>query len=75
MLMDYMRTVNLVDTGSTSRTGNVYAPYTPKFFYEPIPNVTDAQYKRYDRKAFSRCACAYRFCDALEFQRQVRIDE
>jgi uncharacterized protein (TIGR02600 family) len=49
LMMDYMRTVNLVDTGTTSRAGNVYAPYTPKFFYIDPPKVKDSQYTRYDR--------------------------
>ena len=31
-IFDYTRSVNLVDTGTASRTQNVFIPYTPKFF-------------------------------------------
>ncbi len=50
LIFDYMRTVNMEDTGTATRqTGgvtNVFAPYTPKFFYKPPPAD---QYSRYDR--------------------------
>lgn len=45
-VFDYIRTVNLVDTGTTTRLNNVFAPYTPKFFLKPAPAD---QYSRYDR--------------------------
>ena len=31
-IFDYMRTVNLVDTGTASRSGNVFVPYTPRYY-------------------------------------------
>src|SRR5262249_454816 len=31
-LFDYVRTVNLVDTGTASQTANQFIPYTPRFF-------------------------------------------
>ena len=31
-IFDYIRTVNLVDTGTASRASNVFIPYTPKFY-------------------------------------------
>lgn len=51
LIMDYMRTVNLTDTGTTTRQNasggnNVFAPYTPRFFYAATPAN---QYSRYDR--------------------------
>lgn len=46
LIMDYFRTVNMVDTGTTTRTGDVFAPYTPKFFYGTPPAN---QYQRYER--------------------------
>lgn len=47
LIFDYIRTVNLTDTGTTTRTANVFAPYTPRFFTkETTPNN---QYTRYDR--------------------------
>lgn len=45
-VFDYIRTVNLVDTGTTTRLNNVFAPYTPKFFLKAPP---PDQYSRYDR--------------------------
>ena len=31
-IFDYLRTVNLVDTGTASRSSNIFIPYTPKFY-------------------------------------------
>ena len=31
-IFDYIRTVNLVDTGTASRSTNIFIPYTPKFY-------------------------------------------
>lgn len=31
-IFDYMRTVNLVDTGTASRSANVFVPYTPRYY-------------------------------------------
>lgn len=31
-IFDYIRTVNLVDTGTASRSTNLFIPYTPKFY-------------------------------------------
>ena len=47
-IFDYMRTVNMVDTGTASRAGNIFAPYTPRFFPLGIDPKLD-QYKRYKR--------------------------
>lgn len=46
MIFDYIRTINMTDTGTTTRSANVFAPYTPKFFLKPPPAD---QYSRYDR--------------------------
>jgi hypothetical protein len=46
MMFDYVRTVNINDTGASTRLGNVFAPYTPRFYTKDAP---DDQYARYDR--------------------------
>ncbi len=45
-IFDYMRTVNLVDTGTASRSTNVFVPYTPRYY---IPGTVD----NYNRPARS----------------------
>ena len=35
-MFDYMRTVNMTDTGTASRTGNIFVPYTPRFYPDGI---------------------------------------
>ncbi len=39
MIFDYMRSVNLVDTGTSGSAGNVFVPYTPRFF--PVGVIMD----------------------------------
>jgi hypothetical protein len=46
MMFDYVRTVNVNDTGASTRLGNIFAPYTPRFFTVAAPAD---QYARYDR--------------------------
>lgn len=45
-IFDYMRTVNLVDTGTASRSANLFIPYTPRYY---IPGTVD----NYNRPARS----------------------
>lgn len=52
LIFDYTRTVNLVDTGTAARTGNVFAPYTPKFFIIPV-GLTEDYTRRY--RSFDWC--------------------
>ncbi len=47
-IFDYIRTVNLVDTGTASRSTKTFLPYTPKFYTFPPGVVED-----YSRKARS----------------------
>lgn len=52
LIFDYIRTINIVDTGTTNRTNNAFAPYTPKFAqYGVNEKPPDDQYKR-DRRSF-----------------------
>jgi uncharacterized protein (TIGR02600 family) len=47
LIFDYIRTINMTDTGTTTRTANVFAPYTPRYFTKDSP--PNNQYNRYDR--------------------------
>jgi len=46
-IFDYTRTVNLVDTGTISRTGKKFVPYTPPFF--PASQAGSDDYQRTHR--------------------------
>jgi uncharacterized protein (TIGR02600 family) len=47
LIFDYIRTINMTDTGTSTRAANVFMPYTPRFVTKEAP--PDDQYGRYDR--------------------------
>lgn len=47
-IFDYVRAINLVDTGEASRLGNEFVPYTPRFYPEGTNNTYSRGYRSID---------------------------
>jgi uncharacterized protein (TIGR02600 family) len=47
-IFDYVRAVNLVDTGTATRQGNVFVPYTPPYFTKKFNNEYSREWRSID---------------------------
>jgi hypothetical protein len=47
-IFDYVRCTNLVDTGAASRSGNIFVPYTPRYFRQGIIESYSRQARSFD---------------------------